>query len=232
VTDKPVVVVSGFGRSGTTMMMQMLEAGGIPTAPGAADISHEHNGPGNGPALMSYAVDAAEPGTAIKILDPMNPEFDDLPALPPMVTIWMDRALVHQAVSYRKFVKTIGLPVDDAHMRRIVRSWQADVFKAIRKLERFGPVLRVSYDATLVDPNATAWNVATFLCPWFLRITNPQVLRAMAEAVHFRGPEPMPDLTFEHTGRKPMGVHIGDTRDGSSVHLLPEGQDGLHGRLR
>jgi len=43
VLDKPVVIVSGLPRSGTSMMMQMLEAGGVPVLTDRARAADEDN---------------------------------------------------------------------------------------------------------------------------------------------------------------------------------------------
>ena len=59
----PVVVVTGFGRCGSTMLMTMLRAGGIPFAPGAHPRTTEHPG-------LAAGLAAAQPGHVVKLLDP------------------------------------------------------------------------------------------------------------------------------------------------------------------
>ena len=79
----PPVAVVGFGRCGSTMLMNMLRAGGIPFADGAHPVCGEHRG--------QEAVTALRPGTVAKLLDPTHPDCRVPAGADKWVFLWLDR---------------------------------------------------------------------------------------------------------------------------------------------
>lgn len=113
----PIIVVTGLPRSGTTCMMRMLEAGGIP-------LYYDNDKPieftEGGTSFVNYNVILRETeklndlkagnskwlmdcrGKAVKILNPMQVI---IPPGPAYRFIWMDRKTKHCVKSNRKFLK-------------------------------------------------------------------------------------------------------------------------------
>jgi hypothetical protein len=182
------VAVCGFGRCGSSMLMQMLAAGGLPAAPGAATVSGEH------PSLDD-AFAAAVPGTAVKLLDLALAANQGVPVRldGPWALIWLDRDPRWQAESFRKFVRwTMGvrLTVNDTRVFR--ESLIRDREPSLDWLRGWGhPLLTVSFDAVLAAPVLEAERVAAFL-PWA-----GLDVQAMASVVHERDARVRPDMSVE-----------------------------------
>lgn len=98
-----IIVVSGLTRCGSSLMMQMLHAGGCPVSceHGNEAISGEHSDQLS--ALREIAIGLAD-GKAIKCLDihrfplPPNKQY---------VIIWMKRDFKEQAKSIAKFMQML-----------------------------------------------------------------------------------------------------------------------------
>lgn len=168
----PVVVVSGLPRSGTSMMMKMLVAGGVPPLVDGvrtADIDNPQGYFEFEPVkdLDKRGADLAwlgrAGGTAVKIISflltwlPEEANYD---------VILMQRDLDEVLASQRQMLARRGSDgaagADDGPTRASFESHlaQLDRFLAARACFR---VLRVSYGSAVADPTATAAAVATFL---------------------------------------------------------------------
>lgn len=187
-TGNPHVAVCGFGRCGSTMLMQMLAAGGLPTAPGASAGSHEHPN-------IEAALTAATPGTAVKLLDLPLAEANgitvDLPG--EWLLIWLDRDPRWQAESFRKFTTVaIGRRLTVRETRAFRESLERDRDPAVCWLLETGhQVLTLRYEEILADPHGQAASLARHL-PWAGLDVD-----AMAGVVHRRSPRTLPDLAVE-----------------------------------
>ena len=193
----PVAVgVCGFGRCGSTMVMEMLAAGGIPTVAGAHPRSHE------------LTVDAPHPltadlldGHAVKLLDqilhPVGPDT--------LVTrrdvgwrfVWLDRNPREQSRSHLKFTTALGLPARPGAVTRLRRSYAEDRPVALDLLRAIGPVLELRYERVLRDPVDAAHQLRDFL--WPLHDGHFKIWPAQ-QAVHRRDGACLPDLAFELGG--------------------------------
>lgn len=165
------IIVSGFGRCGSSLVMQMLHAGGIRCT-------------GDYPAFENAAAIAA-PGVATKILDPhRNP-------LPPGASIiWLDRDRAEQAKSHAKFNRLLlGLIAGREERRRIEASFSRDRHRAMAAFSG-RPMLRLQFEEVLRDPAAAAAQLAAFLGRAFDQ-------GAAAKQVLPRGPACAPDLAIE-----------------------------------
>ncbi|WP_337846840.1 hypothetical protein [Sphingomonas sp.] len=153
---RPTVLVAGFGRCGSSLVMQMLHAGGMPcdgTFPDFEAISLH---------LMSHdAWIARTRGRAVKVLDP---HLYPPPVGPDYRTIWLTRDPSEQA---RSALKLIGGP-DTRHARRaFARSYVKDRRKAIQALmkadaHRAG-ILELSFEAIIREPLRVASSIAAFV---------------------------------------------------------------------
>lgn len=187
-----IVLVCGFGRCGTSMLMQMLQAGGMPVV-------------GNYPAFEVEQVNEIilggtfDPdwlrsidGRAVKVLDPQN---GHLPRRAEYVVLWLDRDHKEQARSQAKFLRALtGIPVDRNDIRGLARSYAADMPKAMRVFRDAGvkEVLGLRFETILASPTVAAMEIAYYLRP----IAMLDVDR-MASVVLKRSPECRPDLGIE-----------------------------------
>lgn len=145
---RAVIVVSGFGRCGSSLVMQMLAAGGVRCL-------------GNAPAYESF--DRVEPGQAIKILDPQHD--DPIPyAVPPGArVIWVDRDVEEQAASHAKFTEALmGMKYSREARRRLVAALRSDRPRAMRAIGA-RPLLVLTFEALLARPEEQAERIAAFI---------------------------------------------------------------------
>lgn len=160
--NRPVVLVSGLGRCGSSLVMQMLEAAGVPT-------TGEYPG-FEAPEANHRAIDAvwlrSKAGHAIKWLDPhLTPLPNDAQA----VSIWLDRDFDEQASSQAKFAcLLVGVPKPTRQHRR---AWAAGLRRdrdlAMREVLKTRQCLSLSFERLIHQPLATAKAIAEFLSPWF-----------------------------------------------------------------
>lgn len=143
--SKHTIVVSGLSRCGSSLMMQMLCAGGVPVSctPGNERISGEHET--NIEPLRLIALGLTE-GKAIKVLDPLN---FPLPPGKDYIFIWCHRDYTEQANSMVKFMTALGMKITKNDHRRIAASLPTDTLKSIKYLEKLGPVHVFNYEKML-----------------------------------------------------------------------------------
>lgn len=175
-----LIIVSGFGRCGTSLVMQMLHAGGIRCVgqwPAFEDewTARHHNSA----EWMAHAM-----GRAIKLLDPhRHVPPRDLPAR----GIWLDRSPREQAKSIAKLNHLLsGHPAPN---RRIVRGYERGLITdrpaAMRALLQACAVdcIALSFEDLIRYPEALALRLVDFLA------ITPRVAAAerMASVVRPRG---------------------------------------------
>jgi hypothetical protein len=184
---KPVTIVSGFGRCGTSMVMQMLDAGGMPTV--CKGPIYEPEDMMTPEELLRPAYLKAAEGKAIKVLDiqrgriPTGLDFN---------LIWMDRDAEEQAESQAKFLKAMcGFTVSRENRRAMQRSYPGDRVKAMQMIKAANPraLIEVRFETALLNPHAIAERIASHiegLDPF-----------EMAKVVIPRSPRCMPDMRLE-----------------------------------
>jgi hypothetical protein len=193
VSTLPTVGVCGFGRCGSTMVMAMLAAGGIPTVPGADPHSHEQIA---GPSSLASIPRDALPGRAVKLLDAvLYPDRAPLPVPPGgWLFLWLDRDAKEQAKSFAKFLKLTGItnlfPEDIARVRR---SYRRDRPRALAGLRAIGVVRTDDYEMALWNPRTFTRHLAEFLAGGGLTLNRD----AAAAVIHRRTPKCAPGLDFE-----------------------------------
>ena len=193
--EKPIILVCGFGRCGTSLMMQMLAAGGIPVVGGAP--GYEEEVPAGADAaywLEHYA------GRAIKVLDPQR---ERPPAGLNYKIIWLDRAFRQQALSQIKFIKMMEagkyIPPAKWQVKRMEKLNIAERPRAIAtiyglagKENCFG----LMFEQLIVAPNIAAkqiWDVLGQYSTLPAEQADAHVL-SMAAVVRPRSPENYPGL--------------------------------------
>jgi len=167
--DAPVVVVSGAPRSGTSLMMQMLEAGGV------APLTDDARPPDAGNPRGYYELEAVKrlpadagwlaeaPGRAVKVIHALAPR---LPAGPRYRVLWMERDLDEVARSQRALLETLGRPPeDDLSDARVAEILARQLAEAAAALDARGDVRRlvVAHARLLAEPGPSVARVAAFL---------------------------------------------------------------------
>jgi hypothetical protein len=178
-------VVSGPPRAGTSLMMQMLEAGGV------APLTDGARGPDAGNPRGYYELEAVKrlpddadwiaraPGRAVKVIHALVARLPAAPAGCRWRVLWMERDLGEVVRSQNALLATLGrAPADGLPDERVARILADQLARAARALDARPDVerLAVAHAALLADAEATAGRVASFLGA-------PLDVAAMAKAV-------------------------------------------------
>ena len=176
-----VTIVSGLPRSGTSMMMQMLAAGGVPIYSDDRRVADADNPLGYfehdlAPKLASN--DKWLPqvrGRAVKIVAPLLPRLPDKERY---AIVMMHRDLGEVVASQREMLKRLGrkgAALCDDELTAALRREMARVQRWIARRDNVR-VLDIQYATVLADPEAAAGRIAAFL-------NRSLDLPAMADAV-------------------------------------------------
>jgi hypothetical protein len=165
----PIVVVSGLPRSGTSMLMKMLEAGGLPLVVDGQRVADEDNPKGyyEDERVKNLAQELdrgwlkAARGRAIKIISFL---LKELPPQHNYRVVFMRRNLQEVLASQGKMLKRLGEASDtgDERMREL---FENDLWKA-RYLLKHRPqfeTLEVHYRDVLEKPAEQADRINRFL---------------------------------------------------------------------
>ena len=166
---EPVVVVSGLPRSGTSMMMKMLEAGGVPIMTDAVRTADVDNPKGyyeyervkelEKETDKSYVREGR--GKALKVISFL---LKDLPDDNYYRVIFMRRDLGEVIASQNKMLDRRQEQAIDDHdtMAEAYRNHLASVKILVRKRPNF-EMLEFRYDRAVKDPREAARMVNAFL---------------------------------------------------------------------
>lgn len=165
---KFITIVSGLPRSGTSVMMQMLAAGGMRVLTDglrAPDIDNPR-GYFELEAVKSTASDCSwlsdAPGKAVKIVHALLPQ---LPLNREYRVIFMRRDLDEVLASQRKMLDRQGrkgASLTDTQLKSIYASQLQNTLRWVREIAQCR-ILEVSYGTLVAEPTATANLVNTFL---------------------------------------------------------------------
>jgi len=166
----PVVVVSGLPRSGTSMMMQMLAAGGIEVM-----TDHMRQADMNNPrgyfefepvkalaeADDTSWLDAAH-GKAIKIISSLLPR---LPAENTYKILFMERNLQEVLSSQKRMLENLDKPVNAANDAAVSAQFTRHLgqVKAWLREQSHMDVLYIRHVEALADPRVVAERIQRFL---------------------------------------------------------------------
>ena len=163
-----ITIVSGLPRSGTSLMMQMLAAGGMPTLSDGERRADTDNPRGylewerikqlpKEPGLIAEAE-----GKVVKVISQL------LLSLPPgheYRVVFMQRPLPEVMKSQDEMLRRRGTYDPNVDTSAIMSAFRDHLFKVNTWLNRTAnvTVLRVNYHDVLRDPKATAEKIAQFL---------------------------------------------------------------------
>jgi hypothetical protein len=179
-----IVIVSGLPRSGTSLMMKMLEAGGLPVLIDDDNPSTDLN-PGGAYAYASTRtmqrdvswIGEAE-GKAVKVVAPL---LASLPKDRQYKILFMERDIAEVADSTRQLVSSVrgkDVPRPDERsllsMREGVKAWLARQPNL--------DVMLVDYNRLLDDPDASLADIAQFIGVKL----NAKKMQAVPDKKHYR----------------------------------------------
>ena len=167
--DETITIVSGLPRSGTSMMMRALEAGGIPVLVDGLREADEDNPRGyyELEQVKKIAQDQARswldaaPGKAVKLIARL---LTELPVGPRYKVLFMRRELDEVLKSQKKMLERRGEPMgpDDDEMRRLLLGHVLETEDWLRTRPDIA-VLFVSYNRMVAEPRPQAERIARFL---------------------------------------------------------------------
>jgi len=166
---EPVIIVSGLPRSGTSMMMKMLEAGGLAVQIDGIREADVDNPKGYYEDERVKDLETMEDKSWLKeargkVLKVISFLLKDLPEDNHYKVVFMRRNLEEIMASQNKMINRLGSEdsTDDEQMLEVYRSHIATVRIMGRKLKNMD-VIEVRYDETISDPATTAATVNDFL---------------------------------------------------------------------
>jgi hypothetical protein len=166
--EDSVTIVSGLPRSGTSLMMQMLKAGGMTLLTDGQRAADEHNPRGyfeleavkHSRSDLGWLPQAG--GRAVKVIHLLLPQ---LPAGRQYRVVFMLRDLAEVVRSQRAMLKQqgrTGTALADEKLAGVFQKQIAEVRQWLSKQPNFR-VLHVNYHDVLADPLGSAQRVAAFL---------------------------------------------------------------------
>ncbi len=163
-----VTVVSGMPRSGTSLMMRMLDAGGIPVLTDGRRPADRHNPHGyfEDERVRRLAADSAwieeARGKAVKIIYRL---LVHLPARLDYRVVFMERDFGEVFDSQQDMLQAAENPAAGQDRERMIRALAADLEDARRWLARQANIrqLDVPYGGLVRDPHAWSGRISQFL---------------------------------------------------------------------
>lgn len=164
-----VTVVSGYPRSGTSLMMQMIAAGGLDVLVDDARPADEHNPRGYLEFAPSLALNAESPdtswvpsaaGRAVKV---MAYQLQFLPDDLDYRVVFMRRRVAEVLASWEKMGLTRADCELDRRERELSFKTEYAVYEALLERRPYMRALFLQYGDVLADPAAEAARVADFL---------------------------------------------------------------------
>ena len=165
-----IVVVTGLPRSGTSLMMQMLHAGGMEVVTDGVRTPDDNNPRGYFEYEAVKDLDKGVPqqwlagarGRAVKIVSPLIPS---LPDTYNYLVILMQRDLDEVIASQNKMLADRGAPQNDADNERIKQRYRVMCDATLRILgaRRCFSTLIVGYAEAIARPEQAARRVNRFV---------------------------------------------------------------------
>ena len=167
--DQSIVVVSGLPRSGTSMMMKMLEAGGIPPMTDKIRTADDDNPKGYYEFERvkklkeddTAWLDEAQ-GKAVKVISAL---LTYLPASYNYNVIFMERAFAEVLASQRKMLVNRGEDPDKVSEEELTQLFQKHLNQVMSWIESQPNVhyLGVNYNLMLQEPDPYVEQINKFL---------------------------------------------------------------------
>jgi len=166
---RPVVVVSGLPRSGTSMLMRMLEAGGIPLVMDGERTADEDNPLGYFELERVKELGESDDGSwlatsrgkAVKVISYL---LERLPAGHDYRVVFLDRNLSEVLASQKKMLARRGeaSTTSDDRMTELFEEHLRKVRRLLRDDPRF-EALEVAYAEVVASPLEQARRIARFV---------------------------------------------------------------------
>lgn len=153
---RPTIIVAGCTRSGMTMTMQMLHAGGVPV---------QGEFPAFEPFDMGTTPWGQVQGTAVKLVD-AHLHFPPPDKRPGYRVILTTRNIVQQSQSMAKFLRAAGFQLS-IDLKSLQRSLARDNAKIRQWAEQQESMLHLPFEDTLKAPDSTARKILDFIGPEF-----------------------------------------------------------------
>ena len=167
--DKTIYVVSGLPRSGTSMMMKMLEAGGLSALTDNIRTADDDNLQGYYEFERVKAMKDGDTGwvgeAQGKVIKVISALLESLPAGYHYKVIFMEREMMEILASQRKMLERRGKPGNPAEDGKFAELYgkHLEKIKAWLARQENMEVLYVRYNEMLKAPAALAGGVAEFL---------------------------------------------------------------------
>jgi len=168
-SDKTIYVVSGLPRSGTSMMMQMLEAGGLQIVTDNIRTADDDN-------LQGYyefeKIKQLKDGDSAwveqacgKVFKVISALLVHLPDHYQYKIVFMERDLLEVLASQRKMLERRGKPVNEEADVKFLDLYQKHLVKVKNWLSDQGnlDVIYINYNDLLDNPKKYAMEVARFM---------------------------------------------------------------------
>jgi hypothetical protein len=167
---KPLVLVSGLPRSGTSMLMQMLEKGGMPIVTDKIRTADEDNPKGYHEFEKIKEIDKTEDKSWLKeyrgqVIKTISFLLQDLPRDLNYKVIFMRRNIEEVLKSQNKMLErsgNAGTIVSDDKMRGNYEFHLKKVYYQLEHIPNF-EVLYVDYSAVVENPSREAQRINAFL---------------------------------------------------------------------
>lgn len=165
----PILLVSGLPRSGTSLMMRMLEAGGIPPMTDHIRTADDDNPRGyyefERAKKLREGDTAWLPEARGKAVKTISALLEHLPKGHDYRVIFMRRAMPEILASQRQMLVNRGEDPDKVDDGEMTRVFEAHLSKVTRWLETNPDfrVLYVSYNDLVTDPAADIGRIDAFL---------------------------------------------------------------------
>jgi tetratricopeptide (TPR) repeat protein len=172
--EECVVIVTGLPRSGTSMLMQMLAAGGWPVLADDLRLADENNPRGylEFEPVKRLAADASwidsARGRAVKIVSPLVRQLPRGDQAPPYLVVHMRRPVAEVVASQRAMLARDGRPGAAVPDEALVATFERQLVASrtfLAHLESTGRarVLDIHYHEAVADPVTTAARLAELL---------------------------------------------------------------------
>ncbi|NOY52985.1 MAG: sulfotransferase family protein [Deltaproteobacteria bacterium] len=167
---KPIIVVSGLPRSGTSMMMKMLEAGGVEIASDGERKADDDNPKGYYELERIKELDKGKDkswvknlrGKAVKVISFL---LKDLPGEHFYKVIFVRRDLKEVMASQNKMLVNRGVDFDPSYEKKMIANYEKHLHQVEQILkgdDRFD-VLYLSHREILNDPLTSAKAISSFV---------------------------------------------------------------------
>jgi len=190
-SGKTFVIVSGLPRSGTSLMMQMLDAGGLPPQTDHVRAADEDNPRGyweweaiKKTSELPRLFEETE-GLQERVIKVVSAQLAYLPVEHSYKVVFMMRPLMEVMRSQRKMIERRGTSGATRSEEELLADLREHRQSALGFLNRASNVelLKVSYPALVTNPGTACRRVATFLGD---KIPRPEEMTSVIDAELYR----------------------------------------------